>query len=227
MGRIRFSPPFRKEYLKDYDKKLIQRITEVGEPTVGQWLSGSKVPGLANLVRIAYYTGTNIDYLLYFTDQNSAIERMDLSYDRIRRLRLEKGFSQAKLADKCEVTLNMIAGIEKRNGKPSLQSLIKFRNVFGVSMDYLIGLTEYRTWESCIREVSTFSKYMPKSAIHIENENIKTNCLIDESGEYLIFPDGSKIACDDKRLDYCKVTNATCDVKREWAEVFEAENMER
>ena len=61
---------------------------------------------------------------------------------RILKLRLEKGWKPAQLAEKINVTDKAIWKWENGRGEPSLECLILLAKVFGVTLDYLIVGTE-------------------------------------------------------------------------------------
>ncbi len=62
--------------------------------------------------------------------------------EKIRALRLEKGLTQAQLADMIGVVKGSISAYEQGKKHPSVEVLIKLCSVFDVSSDYLIGLSD-------------------------------------------------------------------------------------
>ncbi|MBP3666212.1 MAG: helix-turn-helix transcriptional regulator [Clostridia bacterium] len=67
--------------------------------------------------------------------------------ERIRKLRLERGWSQVELAKKLNVTKQSVSNWENDNIQPSIEMLIKLAKVFAVSTDYLLGLEDRRYLE--------------------------------------------------------------------------------
>jgi len=63
---------------------------------------------------------------------------------RVRELRLEKGWTQEELAEKLGLKKQTISGIENKNHTTKLETVIKLAKFFGVSVDYLLGLTDKR-----------------------------------------------------------------------------------
>ena len=61
---------------------------------------------------------------------------------QIRKLRLNKNISQIDLANKLCVTKQSISNWENENIMPSIDMLIKMADYFGVTRDYLLGLSE-------------------------------------------------------------------------------------
>ncbi|MCL8268760.1 helix-turn-helix domain-containing protein [Leptospira weilii] len=62
-----------------------------------------------------------------------------LIVENIKRLRKQKGWSQADLADKTQSTLSHINKLETGKYLPSVDNLIKIANAFDVSLDYLVS----------------------------------------------------------------------------------------
>ncbi|MCF7869896.1 MAG: helix-turn-helix transcriptional regulator [Candidatus Omnitrophica bacterium] len=60
--------------------------------------------------------------------------------ERVRKFRKEKGWSQQKLAEKTGLSFNAITKIEQGRAEyPRLKTLIKLADVFGMSIDKLVG----------------------------------------------------------------------------------------
>lgn len=62
--------------------------------------------------------------------------------ERLRKLRLEKDMTQADLAKIFEVSTTTIASWEQGRSRPNIQEIAEIAIFFGVSVDYLLGLTE-------------------------------------------------------------------------------------
>lgn len=59
---------------------------------------------------------------------------------RLKELRKEKSWSQQKLAEKAGLSFNAVTKIEQGLAKhPTLKTLIKIADAFGVSLDELVG----------------------------------------------------------------------------------------
>jgi len=62
--------------------------------------------------------------------------------EKLKQLRKEKGWSQQKLAEKTGLSFNAITKIEQGLAKhPTLKTLVKIADVFGISIDELVGRT--------------------------------------------------------------------------------------
>ena len=84
--------------------------------------------------------------------------------NRIKKLRKEKNITQIRLSIELEVSQETISAYEKGKYYPSAAMLIKLRDIFGVSVDYILGLSDTRC--DCIQstdlnqdEIYTMSLY--------------------------------------------------------------------
>ena len=64
--------------------------------------------------------------------------------NRIKKLRKEKKITQIRLSIELEVSQETISAYEKGKYYPSAAMLIKLRDIFGVSIDYILGLSDIR-----------------------------------------------------------------------------------
>lgn len=64
--------------------------------------------------------------------------------NRIKQLRKEKNITQIRLSIELEVSQETISAYEKGKYFPSATTLIKLRDIFGVSIDYILGLSDTR-----------------------------------------------------------------------------------
>lgn len=64
--------------------------------------------------------------------------------ERIAILRKERNLNQVGLGLKLNVSQKMISAYESGTHQPSIDTLIQMSNLFGVSVDYLIGITDIR-----------------------------------------------------------------------------------
>ena len=60
----------------------------------------------------------------------------------LRKLRMNKGISQQRLAEVIGTSQQSINKYENHNVQPDLQTLIRFADFFHVSVDYLIGYSD-------------------------------------------------------------------------------------
>ena len=63
----------------------------------------------------------------------------------LKRLREEKGYSQAQLSRKLNVSKSSISKYESNQSMPSVETLTKIALIYGVSLDYLVGIEKNKT----------------------------------------------------------------------------------
>ena len=61
----------------------------------------------------------------------------------LKELREKNGYTQTRLAELLHVSKNSVSHYELGKSMPDISILIEITNVFDVSMDYLLGLTEF------------------------------------------------------------------------------------
>lgn len=87
-------------------------------------------------------------------------------YTRVRELRKQKNISQMALAIRIGCSQNAISKIEKGESIPRAEWLVELSKYFGVSIDYILGLTDYRY------NMETNNRYTNMSALtkeYLEN----------------------------------------------------------
>ncbi len=66
---------------------------------------------------------------------------------RLRELRLERGWKQGQVAGRLGVTASVVSAYENGLRQPSYEVLVKLSQIYGVSSDYLLGLSGRRSPE--------------------------------------------------------------------------------
>ena len=61
---------------------------------------------------------------------------------RIRALRKQRGWTMKQLGQRMELAESTISGYENEIRRPDLDTLIRFAELFGVSVDYLLGRSD-------------------------------------------------------------------------------------
>ena len=61
---------------------------------------------------------------------------------RIKELRKEHGYTQRSLAEKLGLTNSTVCDWEKERSEPDLETLKQITQLFSISTDYLLGLSE-------------------------------------------------------------------------------------
>ena len=61
---------------------------------------------------------------------------------RLRECRKEKGYTQNQVAIYCDITEKTYQNYELMTREPKLEILIKIADLFGTTIDYLVGRTD-------------------------------------------------------------------------------------
>lgn len=75
--------------------------------------------------------------------------------DRLKHLRKEKNLTQIELASILHYGYTAIANYENGRNQPRINDLIRLANAFGVSLDYLVGISDvkyYMTQDTVLQE---------------------------------------------------------------------------
>lgn len=64
--------------------------------------------------------------------------------ERLKQLRLEKGFYQPELAKELNIAKQTVSNWENGNRVPDAETLIKIANYFNCSVDYLLGNSDIK-----------------------------------------------------------------------------------
>lgn len=67
---------------------------------------------------------------------------MLLIADRLRKMRLQRGMDQKRVAAHISISRDSISAYERSVRQPSLETLCKLAELYHTSTDYLLGLTE-------------------------------------------------------------------------------------
>ncbi|WP_053983389.1 helix-turn-helix domain-containing protein [Niameybacter massiliensis] len=62
--------------------------------------------------------------------------------ERIRKERLQRGWSQENLADKLGMTKNAVSSYETEKTEPNIEILKRLSNIFDCTIDYLTGVSD-------------------------------------------------------------------------------------
>jgi transcriptional regulator with XRE-family HTH domain len=103
--------------------------------------------------------------------------------ERLKKLRDERNLTQEDIADILSITRPTVAGYETKGKQPDYDKLKKLSEYFGVSIDYLLGITDIRETADKIAKRDTtetialhrtdgYDEDLPEEAIK-EIENFK------------------------------------------------------
>lgn len=98
---------------------------------------------------------------------------------KLRKLRKDNNMTQKQLADKLEITKATVSAYETNAKYPSIEVLIKISNIFNVSSDYLLGLSEKTEFQNSTLtdEQNIIIEEIIKQFIYLNNQNTNKKTL--------------------------------------------------
>lgn len=111
---------------------------------VRAWLNGTALISLENAVKLADFFCCSLDYLAGRSEKDDPVTPRPLPpfYDSLRRVMCERAITRYQVVHCAEIH-DVYFTRWKRGAKPDLITVIKLADCLGVSIDYLIGRTEY------------------------------------------------------------------------------------
>lgn len=100
---------------------------------------------------------------------------------RLRELLAPKGVTITALADKLEISRQAVSQYQDGSTQPNLQSLAEIAKYFGVSTDWLLGLTDMRTPNMDVRAIANYTHLSDKAI-----ERLNSLTAIEGGDLYLI-----------------------------------------
>lgn len=103
------------------------------------------IPTTSTLIKIADYFNVSIDYLLGRTDKNDFFEMSNSTFQqRFEELCKEKGVTHYKVSQDCFFDKSNISRWLSKGYLPTLEILDMITKYFNVSIDYILGRSDYR-----------------------------------------------------------------------------------
>lgn len=102
---------------------------------------------------------------------------------RIKEKRIQNNLTQKELADKAQITSATISSYEKTPKNPSIEIVAKIAQAFGVSLDWLCGISDVETpkSDSCDSKKITTLKDVAEMIVNIDlNAKVSIRIRFDE-----------------------------------------------
>lgn len=96
--------------------------------------------------------------------------------NRLRELRLEHGYTMEEVGKKVGIKKSSYASYESRYRQPPLEKLKGFSNLYGVSVDYILGLSNERNPEETFR--ARFRELCLKRGLHWDGNGIPEDVFL-------------------------------------------------
>lgn len=134
-------------------------------PSTATWWTADisyaeSAPSFQNLAKMAMYLETSLGYLLGLTDEIVPNDSSELSMVRLPALRRAKNISRNALASTLGgLHPNTIYAWELGKTVCRINVAMFLANLFNVSIDYLLGLSQFRTTEEALCGIPAFDCY--------------------------------------------------------------------
>lgn len=130
----------------------LSKIFNIDQTTVSKWELEKAIPDTAMLIKLAEFYDVSTDYLLsrsnyYYPDNIEKFDdKAELSnvQNRLRELRKAKNLTIANTAENLEIPFETYRSYEIGQRQADYDTLFKFADYFGVSVDYLLGREEHK-----------------------------------------------------------------------------------
>ena len=125
-----------KKYLDEHDMKSYKLAEASGcnKTAVNNWLYQRQMPSTRALVKLADYMNVSLDYILGRSENKSIIRR-------IAALQSPTGVSSYRIAKECGMGTSAVSKWNDFKRLPKIEILMKLADLFGCSVDYLVGRT--------------------------------------------------------------------------------------
>lgn len=95
--------------------------------------------------------------------------------ERLKKLRIERGLTQAELADKLGIAKTTLASYEQGKNEPNIRTIIRISMLFKVSTDYLLGISETRSTNLGIAFMTNYLGLTERSIIELHSARLFAN----------------------------------------------------
>ena len=110
--------------------------------------------------------------------------------ERLQLLRALNGVSQEKFAKALNISRISVSHYETRLRTPDIDVLLKTAEFFGVSADYLLGLSDVKNTDTDLQAICKALNLSEKAVENLRNAKEKAVNLMLSSGEWSEFVDG-------------------------------------
>ena len=147
MSNLALFPERLRELMFDNGQMTAYALAEkigVHFTTVNLWLRGEGLISLANAVKLADLFSCSLDYLAGISEVDSKVTARPLEpfYTRLRSVMKSCGVTRYRIAKETEFK-DVYFTKWSRGGMPMLYTACKLAQYLHVSLDYLVGRTDY------------------------------------------------------------------------------------
>ena len=132
---------------KELTQKELATMLKLNQTAIGKYERGELEPCIATLQQLADIFDCSIDYIVgrknnldNGSNAVTSLQENTLNISQvIKTLRTEHKLTQKQLAEKIGSSAKNIWAYENGFSNPPLEACVKLANIFGVSIDYLVG----------------------------------------------------------------------------------------
>lgn len=130
----------------DYKRAELSKLIPISQSSLSNALSYGIIPSVKTLIRVADFFDISINFLLGKTDEENFIKSSTVTtfHQRFESLCVEKEVTHYKVASDCLFDKSSISKWFSKNFIPELEILELLCDYFNVSLDYLLGRTDYK-----------------------------------------------------------------------------------
>lgn len=131
---------------RDMSKETFAAAAHVNKEIITRATVYGIVPSIRSLIKIADFLNCSIPYLLGETDDNSfdAAKAPSDFHSRLEELKREREVRDCDILKAMSCPANSFAEWRRNKSIPSLQYLQQIATFFKVTIDYLLGRTDFR-----------------------------------------------------------------------------------
>ena len=123
--------------------EALAKKLKVSGPTVRSWMNNKRDITLVNAVNVADFFECSLDYLAGLSEVDHKVTARPLPpfYDNLRKVMAEQGVTRYQIAK--NVVADVFFTKWAHGGMPMLYTACKLAQYLNVSLDYLVGRTDY------------------------------------------------------------------------------------
>ena len=94
--------------------------------------------------------------------------------EKIKQLRKASNMTQDELGEKMYCNRYRIMDLERGKSGPTIDDIVKLCNIFDVSADYLLGLSDVKSTKSTVKSVCKYTGLSEKAVLRLNYSNTST-----------------------------------------------------
>lgn len=146
---------------KSLTQAKLAEISGISLSSLQKYESGKNTPKIDNLSKIATALETDLDTLIEDTDYQKYFLYGSLIGNRIKSVRVKKGWTQSDLANNIDMSQAMVVQWEKNIRKPRGKTLRKIADILEVPINYFDVIPMDNEFEEWKKDLVDLDKSLP------------------------------------------------------------------